>query len=278
MKERIRRKMPHPLRKILKQVYYFPFDTFDLVLGRRDELTPPRRMISIGGGDFTATGKEFLRYFKGFGNLKPSESVLDVGCGIGRMAIPLTRFLIRHGSYEGFDIVKRDIDWCIKNISSKYTNFHFQWANISNRQYNPNGKYEAAKYKFPYSSEAFDFVFLTSVFTHMLPEEMENYLSEITRVLRKDGRSLITFFLLNDESRKLIRDGKTTLDFRYSFKGYSTIDKGIQESAVAYDEQYIRALYKNNGMILIEPIHYGSWCGRQDFLSYQDIIVAQRHN
>jgi len=85
------------------------------------------------------------------------------------------------------------IDWCRRKISSKYPNFHFQFADIFNGVYNPKGKIKPVEYKFPYENESFDFVFVKSVFTHMLPQDMEHYFSEIARVLRKDGRCLITF-------------------------------------------------------------------------------------
>jgi len=163
-----------------------------------------------------------------------------------------------------------------KNISSKYPNFHFRLAELFNKRYNPKGKYKASEYKFPYGNESFDFVFAKSVFTHMLPQDMENYFSEIARVLRRGKRCLISFFLLNEESLKLINAKKSTLDFKYDFEKYRTIDPNTPESAVCYDEAFILGLYKKYGLKINQPIRYGSWCGRLNFLSYQDIIIASR--
>lgn len=258
----------------MRAVYYFLMDTIDLLLGRRDKLTPPRKMIFIGDGDFKKIGEEFFQYFIEYGKLKPNERILDVGCGIGRMAVPLTKYLDKNGSYEGFDIVANGINWCRKNISPQYPNFHFQLAEVFNKSYNPNGRYKASEYKFPYKNESFDFVFLTSVFTHMLPQDMENYLCEITRVLRRDGRCLITFFLLNKESLQLIKAGKSTLDFKYEFGEFRTIDNNTREAAVCYDEVFISGLYEKYGLKINQRILYGSWCSRSNFLSYQDIIMA----
>ena len=261
---------------MIRKIRYFILDTIDSLLGRRDELTPPRRMLAVGDWEFGKVGREFLRHFTDLAGLQPSERVLDVGCGIGRMAVPLARYLDDKGSYEGFDIMADWVNWCSNKISPKYPNFRFQFADVFNQGYNPKGKCEASEYQFPYENESFDFVFLTSVFTHMLPQDMENYLGEITRVLKTDGRCLITFFLLNEESLRLIEAGKSALDFRYDIGGCRTIDESNPESAIAYDEEFIRQLYEKHGLNIAEPIRYGSWCGREKFLSYQDIVIATR--
>ena len=269
--------MPSPIRPIVRRIYYFSVDTIDLLLGRRDGLTPPERMIFVGAaGDFKKIGEEFLRYFIELGDLKSNERVLDVGCGIGRMAVLLTKYLDKRGSYEGFDIVADGINWCRKKITPKYPNFHFQLADVFNKRYNPNGKYKASKYKFPYENESFDFIFLISVFTHMLPQDMENYFCEIARILKRDERCLVTFFLLNKESLQLINTRKSTLDFKYKFGKYRTKNINIPEAAVCYDEAFVLGLYEKYGLKIKQPIRYGSWCGRSNFLSYQDIIIASK--
>lgn len=205
-------------------------------------------------------------------NLRPDEKVLDVGSGVGRVALPLTTYLNRKGGYEGLEIVKEFVEWCQKNILTRYPNFHFKHADIQNRSYNPNGKFEASEYRFPYENESFDVVFLFSVFTHMLPKDLENYLSEISRVMKKGGRCLITYFLLNADSQKFMKAKLSKFDFLPA-DGYSTIDKKIPEKAVAYSEEYILRLYQQNRFEITSPIHYGSWCGRES-AELQDTVVA----
>ena len=276
MKNVIKRFILRPIRKAMRRIYYFPIDTIDSSLGLRDELTPPREKIFVGTGDFKKIGQEFFQYFIELGELKPNERVLDVGCGIGRMAVPLTNYLDKRGTYEGFDIVADGINWCKKKITPEYPNFHFQLADVLNKSYNPKGKYKASEYKFPFQDESFDFLFLTSVFTHMLPQEMENYFSEIARVLKRNGRCLITFFLLNIESVKLMDAKSSTFYFNYGIEGCRTINMNKPESAVAYEEKSIRSLYEKYRLTIVEQVRYGSWCGRENFLSYQDIIIAAK--
>ncbi|MFA5793636.1 MAG: class I SAM-dependent methyltransferase [Candidatus Brocadiia bacterium] len=231
-------------------------------------------MIFVGDGDFKKTGQEFFSYFLEIGGLKPDEKVLDVGCGIGRMAVPLTKYLDKRGAYEGFDIAADGINWCRKRITPRYSNFSFRLADVFNKSYNPQGKYKASEYRFPYDNKSFDFIFLTSVFTHMLPRDMESYLSEIARVLKSGGRCFITFFLLNTESEKLIDAKLSTLDFKYDIGGCRTVNKDAPEFAVAYAEGFIQEISQKYGLKVREPIQYGVWCGRNNFLSYQDIIIA----
>lgn len=265
------------VKDLLRPVYWLILDTLDLMSGKRDGLTPPRRLIFIGDGDFRKTGDEFFRYFVELGGLKPDSHVLDVGCGIGRMAVPLTRFLTS-GSYEGFDIVPKGIKWCNRTITKKHPNFSFRLANIYNKTYNPKGDIAASEYRFPFADESFDLVFLTSVFTHMLPADVENYLSEIHRVLKKDGRGLVTHFLISEESLSLVKKGVSRLEFRDSGKGYWTTSESTPEEAVAYDESELTDLYKKRGLTIVNPVHYGSWCGREKYLSFQDIFIIEKES
>jgi ubiquinone/menaquinone biosynthesis C-methylase UbiE len=234
---------------------------------------PPEEMI-FPKGDFVKIGQDFLVHFVKLGHLKPNERVLDVGSGIGRMAIPLTKFLTEEGCYEGFDIVAKGVEWCTQNITQRYPRFRFQLADIYNKQYNPTGREIASSYRFPYDEATFDFAFLTSVFTHMLPQDMENYLSEIARVLKNDGRCLITYFLLNDESLNLTCSGRGNPVFKFDRGTYRIANEDTPEAATAYREDYILSLYAKYGLMMSPPIQYGSWCGRERFLSYQDITVA----
>lgn len=280
MKTKIRMFIPSPLRSILSYIFYLPVDTAEQLLGQRDSLTPPTRLMTFDGSrsstEYKKNGEKFLQYFIDLCDLKPNETILDVGCAIGRKAVPLTRYLDNRGKYEGFDIVKVGINWCKKHISTKYPNFRFQLADVFNKAYNPEGRYKASEYKFPFEDETFDFVFLASVFTHMLPEDMKNYLSETSRVLKKGGRCFITFFLLNPESLALVDTKKSTLDFKYKVGEYFTIDINLPEEAVGYNETLILELFEKYRLKINQSIRYGSWCGRSDFFSYQDIIIANK--
>jgi SAM-dependent methyltransferase len=223
--------------------------------------------------EFKRNGEEFLGIYKEICDLQPDEKMLDVGCGIGRKTLPLTQYLYEGAVYEGIDIAKAGIDWCREKITPRFPNFHFQQIDVYNRYYNPRGKYQPSEYRFPFADESFGFVMLGSVFTHMLPDDLESYLSEIYRVLKRGGRCLITYFLLNEESLRLIESGDSTLDLRHVFDKYRTISREVPEQAIAFDEGWIRDLYRKLGLKVIR-LEYGSWCAREDYLSYQDLILG----
>ena len=260
---------PRVTRK-LKRIAYYPLDAYDLAAGNR----PPDELIFVGDGSWRAVGREFLRHFKTLGHVEPDHHVLDVGSGIGRMAAPLTRYLSARGSYTGFDIVRSGVEWCQGNMTPRYPNFRFIHSDVINQHYNPSGTVRAAEYVFPFDDGSFDFVFLTSVFTHMLPPDLENYLSEIARVMKRGGRCLITFFLMNEESGAGILAGRSIRHFTSLSPFCYTTDPANPEAAIAFDEAYIRSIFSARELAIDDPIRYGSWSGRRSSLSFQDIVVG----
>jgi SAM-dependent methyltransferase len=245
-------------------------------LGAPDPLLPPRELIDlVGGGEFRRIGDAWLDHFTRVGGLQPDHRVLDVGCGCGRMAVPLMKYLSAEGGYWGFDITPSAVRWCQRHIGSKRRNFHFSLADIYNKSYRPEGLIPAIEYRFPYQDGLFDFVFLTSVFTHMQPPELNHYLSEIMRVLKPGARCLLSFFLLNAEVWKLPQ-ASACLDFKFKLPDCYAIRDDIPEAAVAFEEDYVRRCLSDRGLRIVEPIHFGSWCGRKQFLAFQDIVVAAK--
>ena len=228
----------------------------------------------VGFKEFKTNGEEFFRYYTKLCDLKPYERMLDVGSGIGRKTFLLTDYLNQDGSYEGLDIVKAGIDWCTERITRGYPRFKFQLIDVYNQHYNPTGRYKASEYTFPFADESFDFVVLCSVFTHMLAEDVEHYLCEVARVLKRGGRCLISFFLLNESSLTLMRSNKGTINLNINLGSCWVADASDPEAVTGYEEDFVRAAYDRYNLEIKEPIHYGAWCGREKFLSYQDLIFA----
>jgi hypothetical protein len=110
----------------------------------------------------------------------------------------------------------------------------------------------------------------------MRPAEVKNYLQEVSRLLKTDGRSLASFFLLNDEQARLATKGKQKLQFNFGDGVWRYVYEQRAESAVAYEETYILDVLRKYGLVIQEKIHYGTWSGRSDGLSFQDILLLKK--
>lgn len=241
-------------------------------------IDPPAAILQDHAGDeFVLVGEEFTKHLIGLCNLQPKGSVLDIGCGTGRMAIPLAKYLGEDGSYVGFDVFGPGIEWCRAHIGTHRPNFRFETADVDNGLYNQKAASPASEYRFPCEDESIDVVLAASVFTHLLADDVRHYLKETRRILKPGGRCLITAFLMNKEAGQLIADGKSRhFTFRHRTGDCLAEDPARPEAALAYEEELLTALFREAGLQIEEPIRYGLWCGRDEFLSYQDIIVARR--
>ena len=88
------------------------------------------------------------------------------------------------------------------------------------------------------------------------------------------GRCLISFFLLNDESLGLIERGKSFIPLKFKLGPARTFLQEQPEWAIGYDEDYVMGLFPQRGLEIRQPISYGWWCGRDNYLSCQDQILA----
>jgi len=231
----------------------------------QDKFIPATEDIFVGGKDrdnYRLIGIYYLKQFISLCGLQRDWKVLDVGCGSGRLTVPLALYL-RKGSYYGIDIVPAGINWCLEKIKPHFPNVNFELADVHNAHYNPNGNEYADKYSFPYADNTFDLIFLTSVFTHMKTSDVENYTSEIHRVLKPKGRCLITFFIFDEDSAEGIRQKKSRELFTHDCGQYLAANSESHELAIAYRIEYLEDLFRRNNLS-IQLIKKGGWRWRKD--------------
>lgn len=258
-------------------------DATDMVLRRRDPMMPPRRLIFVGGDEriFWQVGQRWVETFIQEAGLLPGERVLDAGCGVGRMAVPLAAYLGPDGSYEGFDIVESGIRWCQKQITPRHPNFRFTHADLKNPRYN-KGTVDASRYRFPYPNADFDFAFLTSVFTHMMARDVEHYAQELSRVLRPGGRCLATFFVLSPASLERMETGIAagTLNPDRHFLHHVGVGRAVHpdqpEGAIAYPRQWIEDRFADAGLTLYRVLE-GGWSGLEGARHAQDAMLFAKN-
>lgn len=275
IKKRLKYVVPVGVKKALKYSLYSLQDLSDFVKGIKSEY-PPKRLNFVGSAAFKKVGDEFFEYFKKYAGLVPTDRVLDIGCGIGRIAIPLTKYLAQEGKYEGFDIDKRGIQWCQKNLTPKHPNFHFQYVDLFNKYYNKKGKIAPLEFKFPYPDNSFTFAFATSVFTHMLPADVIHYLKELNRVLSTGGRALVTFFSIDEAARDNMKNGLSPCNFQFANDENSFYShKNVREAEIGFLNNWVLKQIADCGF-MVKQMLPGTWSGRKGGTSYQDIFILTK--
>jgi SAM-dependent methyltransferase len=239
---------------------------------------PPQEKNFVGDGDFLTIGCEFVRHFVELGGLRPQHRVLEIGCGIGRMAVPLTQFLEPPaGRYAGFDVVAGGIDWCSANITSRYPNFEFRHLDFRNQLYNPAGSLGVDLGRLPFPSGGIDFLFMTSVVTHIDAGYATFYLGEAARLLRPGGILFLTAFLLDEFNYRCVTAQRSRPGFFIEGDGPAYIaDKAQPMAAVAFDADWFLGVARARGLVLQRPIAFGHWSGRTAE-NFQDICVFRHH-
>lgn len=238
-------------------------------------LIPPEELIEevrIGRGEFAEVGEAIASIPFTRGWMSQDGSFLDIGCGLGRIARPLTETLSDKGRYWGFDVNRKSIEWCQERYA-RFENFHFEWIDLHSVFYNPDGDQSAGSFRFPLEDASVDYANLTSVFTHMLPEDANNYLQEVSRMLRPGARCFISYFMVDPDSRQTFKERAAMGNWHPVENGYIR-NPDAPEEITLIDEGFVRDMYAAANLT-IESLQYGNWLERPvPAKGYQDTVVA----
>jgi len=206
-----------------------------------DGITIPIADMRFGGknfnddADFVITAeKEALRLIDDFGLTKES-TLLEIGCGTGRLPIGIMRTIGKVKTYEGIDVSDAAIDWCKRHIEQDHPEFQFTLIDVKNDRYNPEGSDISEEFRLPIDDTQFDIVYLYSVFSHMELEDCKAYLKEFARVLKPGGKVFLTTFIEEDVP-----------DFEVNPKDYRTDWKGALH-CVRFDKKFFENLITEYG-------------------------------
>jgi len=217
-------------------------------------LPQPDTTLHPVGGVSAERGANQVRLLRHCG-MQPSAHVLEIGCGVGRLAYELASFLDDTGGYAGFDISPKAIAWLNEHYAPRLPNFRFEQVDARNVRYRPGRGTEAESIRFPYDDEAFDVACAFAVFMHMQLPEIANYFEEIGRVLNTDGFAVTTFRSIGageQPPRTRDRDWVAVGDGVYS------IFPETPGRALAYDDALVRATIDGAGLDLVEAVP-GRW-------------------
>jgi ubiquinone/menaquinone biosynthesis C-methylase UbiE len=244
----------------------FEYDGYQIPIG----------LLNLTGGgpdQFHVISQYHIAALQEVAPLRPEMNILEIGCGIGRDAIPLTKILSKNGSYLGIDISQESITWDSENITARFPNFRFICHDIKEPWYNPNGKLSLRDCSIPLPENSVDLVILQSVLTHMLRDNISLYLKEFSRVIRDDGHIYATVFLVDDFILHS-QDFQAFISFNhYIGDGCYVNDLSHPTKVVAYKIGAIEAMAREAGLELAAPLPVPkSWSA----FSGQDRVVLRR--
>ncbi len=217
---------------------------------------------------------------------KTGNYILDIGCGTGLLGISSDPFISENGKYTGIDVIKKDINYCKNHFNTG--NIHeFIHFDVHNETYAKTQSKD--KKEWPIENELYDLVTALSVWTHLNQDDALFYLKEISRVLKKNGKAIITFFYLDDLYKKSIeqRDNKigryhSTSQQKWIFDNNAYNSKNWfypkwvknPEDAIGINKTGLDILLKESGLKLIK-YYPGNW-KEQPGVYFQDILVFQK--
>lgn len=160
--------------------------------------------------------------------LTPDSKVLDVGCGTGQLARPLTKILGPQGLYYGTDLAGPAIDFCRRTY--RLPHFHF----LKNPQRT-----------IPIQGIAFDIIFLGSVFTHMFPDDIHEMLKDLRRLCSHRAAIIADAFVSPNiatysGSRQMVELNEPNLHRAFRERGFDF----VEISSFPWNETVRRVIFK----------------------------------
>lgn len=235
----------------------------------------------VGGGDPELIAKEVVTVIEKYTNLASSESILDMGCGCGRIAAALTQYVDRETRYLGIDIVPGLIDFARTFITPRFPSFHFALLNESNTSYDSwrrkGDNIGIANLAEAVPAQSIDLAISVSLFTHLDFAPALAMLTSIRNGLKNDGRVFMTVFVLDASARDGVAAGQTA----FSFKQRTPSGKLFAERsddptfAVAYDDGLLDELIRSAGFQLERHVR-GYWSIGGTGETFQDALILRR--
>jgi ubiquinone/menaquinone biosynthesis C-methylase UbiE len=111
----------------------------------------------------------------------------------------------------------------------------------------------------------------------MQPKEVQNYLNEIYRVLKPDGKCLSTFFLYDDQNEEYISKENKGFCFPYQKENYRLMNEKVPSANIAFKEELLFEMIQISQLKLENKI-YGTWSNRavDALFDYQDILILKK--
>lgn len=235
---------------------------------RFHEFDLPVHLVHLTGGppeEFQAGSDFHLAAIRKFIGISPDDHFLEIGCGIGRDAIPLTKILSPKGSYTGVDIIRPSIEFCQSAITPLYPRFRFIHLDVKDQLHNPNGVSRMVDHQLSIANGTIDKVIAWSVFTHMWEHDIRHYLREFFRVLKPGGMVYATCFVVDDAIAARARETNLTrwgITFEHKINDHCYIsDPNYPLGSIGYTKSSIDQMIADCGFEKPREFARGAWSG-----------------
>lgn len=223
-------------------------------------------------------------------SLGPKSLTLDFGCGFGTLASAFASGSSQFGDYIGIDSNCKAIAFC-KDAYSGHKEFRFGCLERSaSTNYVTNWGIRSAKQNFlkrkmtaPSKEELgqlvgarqLDCQFSLSVFTHMWPDDSTEALRVFTSFSNQATRFVNSWLILDTFAAERVREGKADRVLPISVGGIQTYSQLNPLLCTAYPIGLLEEVYSNAGHRILD-ILYGSWAGRDNGVTYQDLVISEK--
>src|SRR5262249_7881139 len=108
------------------------------VPARTVELPRPDTSLHDTGPDTVDLGRaRRQRHLLEHWGFTSHSHLLEIGCGVGRLAYELSGYLADDGRYVGFDVKEKAVEWLNTRYAPHLPNFQFDHFDVANVRYRP---------------------------------------------------------------------------------------------------------------------------------------------
>jgi SAM-dependent methyltransferase len=206
--------------------------TYERLYDKHAQAMPTEQ--SIGSGDFEHMGEIMLSALCDAG-LRPEHTLVDLGCGTGRLSVPAVSYL-SVGRYVGIDISQTMLGQARHRVASTVASgCDVSW------QHQTDAVFEC-------KAESVDFFAAFSVFTHMEHEDTYRYLTDARRVVRDGGRFVFSCLTMDLEAARevFLTSSDLPIDRRWASVRNVTTTYEFMDSIAALAGWRVLRWYKGN--------------------------------
>lgn len=251
---------------------------------------PPTQDIDEYVRHYLSLNEKMFPFLVQTASLGPKSLTLDFGCGFGTLASAFASGSSQFGDYVGIDSNCKAITYC-ENAYFGHEEFRFDCLERSaSTNYVTNWRVRSAEQNFLHrkisaptigeirqlvGARALDCQFSMSVFTHMWPDDSTEALRVFTSFSSKTTRFVNSWLILDDFAAQQVREGKADRVLPISVGGIQTYSQLNPLLCTAYPIGKLEEVYSNAGHRITE-ILFGSWAGRDNGITYTDLVISEK--